>query len=183
MPNEFTLRLATPADSGPLARAAAELFADTFGAANQPEDLEAYLATAFSEERQRRELEDSNNRVLLALDEAAELSGYVHLRFGARPASTNLPNGSGIRPVEIARLYAGRRWHGRGLGAQLMDASLGAARAWRADVVWLGVWEHNPRAIAFYKKHGFRAVGEQWFMLGNDRQRDLVMAVQLTSVG
>lgn len=183
MPHEFTLRLATPADAGPLARAAAEFFTDTFGAANRREDLVAYLSTAFSEERQRRELEDSSNRVLLAIDEAGELSGYVQLRFGARPASAILPNGSATRGVEIARLYAGRQWHGRGLGARLMDASLSAARQWGADMVWLGVWEHNPRAIAFYKKHGFRVIGEQWFMLGTDRQRDLVMAVQLTSKG
>jgi len=183
MPNEFTLRLATPADAGILARAGAELFADTFGAENRPEDLAAYLSTAFSEEQQRRELEERGNRILLAIDAGGELSGYVHLRFGARPASTSMPNGSATRPVEIARLYAGRQWHGRGLGAQLMDASFAAARAWHADLLWLGVWEHNPRAIAFYKKHGFRAIGEQWFMLGTDRQRDLVMAVQLTSDG
>jgi len=41
--------------------------------------------------------------------------------------------------------------------------------------VWLGVWEHNPRALAFYRKFGFEAVGEQVFLLGNDPQRDLVM--------
>src|SRR5689334_8748760 len=82
MPNEFTLRLATPADAGILARAGAELFADTFGAENRPEDLAAYLSTAFSEEQQRRELEERGNRILLAIDAGGELSGYVHLRFG-----------------------------------------------------------------------------------------------------
>ena len=42
-----------------------------------------------------------------------------------------------------------------------------------ANVVWLGVWEHNPRAIRFYEKHGFTTAGEQPF--GKDPQRDLVM--------
>jgi len=41
--------------------------------------------------------------------------------------------------------------------------------------VWLGVWEHNPRAIAFYRKWGFEAVGEHVFVVGTDPQRDLVM--------
>ena len=50
------------------------------------------------------------------------------------------------------------------------------ARAGRggADQVWLGVWEHNPRAIAFYRKHGFVEVGAQVFQLGGDPQRGLV---------
>jgi len=47
-------------------------------------------------------------------------------------------------------------------------------------VLWLGVWERNARAIAFYRKQGFEVVGEQEFMLGADRQRDLVMARRLT---
>jgi ribosomal protein S18 acetylase RimI-like enzyme len=45
--------------------------------------------------------------------------------------------------------------------------------------VWLGVWEHNPRAIAFYKKYGFISVGEHPFPLGGDLQRDIVMAKPL----
>jgi ribosomal protein S18 acetylase RimI-like enzyme len=43
-------------------------------------------------------------------------------------------------------------------------------------VVWLGVWERNPKAIAFYKKFGFREVGAHVFPLGSDPQRDVVMA-------
>jgi GNAT superfamily N-acetyltransferase len=180
MPNDFTLRWATTADAGSLARAAAAFFTDTFAAVNRPEDMAAYLPTAFSEDQQRRELEDSSNRVLLAIDGAGDLTGYAHLRMGSRPATLEA---SATRPVEIARFYAGRQWHGRGLGARLMDASLDAAREWRADVVWLGVWEQNPRAIAFYKKQGFNVVGDQWFMLGADRQHDLVMALHLTTQG
>lgn len=183
MPNDFAFRGASPDDAGLLARAAAGFFTDTFGAANRPEDMAAYLATAFSEERQRTELADSANRVLLALDADGELAGYAHLRFGAHPSTCPLPNGDGARPAEIVRLYAGRQWHGRGLGAQLMDACLAISRECGADIIWLGVWEHNARAIAFYRKRGFQVIGEQSFLLGADRQRDLVMAAQLTSEG
>jgi ribosomal protein S18 acetylase RimI-like enzyme len=63
----------------------------------------------------------------------------------------------------------------------LMEAAISTAREWRADVLWLGVWERNDRAIAFYEKQGFRIVGAQDFMLGSDRQRDHVMARDLTS--
>ncbi len=56
-----------------------------------------------------------------------------------------------------------------------MRACLGEAIAAGADVVWLDVWERNPRAIAFYRKLGFAENGDHVFPLGNDPQRDIVM--------
>src|SRR5690348_17719349 len=103
MPNELTFRLATVADAAPLARAAATFFAETFGPDNRPQDMDAYLASAFSEERQRADLADPANRVLLALGSDGGLAGYVHLRLGATPASAPLP-ARAHRPIEIARL-------------------------------------------------------------------------------
>ncbi len=47
------------------------------------------------------------------------------------------------------------------------------------DVLWLGVWEHNPRAVAFYRKKGFRVVGDHVFQLGSDPQRDLIMTLEI----
>jgi GNAT superfamily N-acetyltransferase len=173
----LVLRRATTADAPRLAAAAAALFRDTFGAANRPEDMDAYLAHAFSETRQRAELSAFDERVWLALDGGEEIAGYVHVRLGARPPMGSAPS---ERPAEIARLYADRRWHGRGLGAALMDAAVATALEWGGDLLWLGVWEKNPRAIAFYAKHGFLDVGEQEFWLGADRQRDRVMARRLT---
>ena len=70
-------------------------------------------------------------------------------------------------------------WHGKGLAQALMDACIGELRRQNADAVWLGVWEHNPRAIAFYRKCGFTEVGEHVFVLGEDPQRDVVMVKPL----
>jgi ribosomal protein S18 acetylase RimI-like enzyme len=178
--DQITLRWATPDDAARLAHAAATFFADTFGPDNTPEDMSHYLASAFSERQQRAELEDPANRVLVALGGDNVVAGYVHLKLGTTPRDTAIPN-EAKKPMEIARLYADRRWHGQGLGGRLMNAAVKAAREWGADVIWLGVWERNARAIAFYRKHGFRVIGEQWFMLGADRQRDLVMARELTA--
>jgi len=175
----ITLRLGTPADSHDLARAAATFFLDTFGEANRREDMEAYLASAFSASRQRVDLADPDNRIWLART-PGEIAGYAHVRRNATPAA---PSISRRRAVEIARIYAGRQWHGRGLGARLLEACVSSAKEWGGELLWLGVWEHNPRAIAFYEKHGFQLVGEQPFLLGSDLQRDLVMARRLTNDG
>lgn len=174
----FSIRLATPDDALALAAAGSAFFRDTFGPANRPEDMEHYLTHAFSEARQRAELTESGARILLAIGSDGQIVGYVHLRLGAAPpATSSAPAG---RSAEIARLYAGRQWHGRGLGAALMEAALVTAAQWGAELIWLGVWERNARAIAFYAKHGFVDVGEQEFLLGSDRQRDRVMARRLT---
>ena len=44
-----------------------------------------------------------------------------------------------------------------------------------STTAWLGVWEHNPRAIAFYRKWGFTPVGEHCFAVGDDPQRDVIL--------
>jgi GNAT superfamily N-acetyltransferase len=168
------LRLATTNDAKMLAELAARLFKDTFGPDNDPEDMRAYLASAFSEERQFAELADERCMIWIALDPSDRPIGYATMRRGTR---TN-----GIvanQPAEVQRIYADRGWHGRGTGAALMAACVEQARAWRCDVLWLAVWERNPRAIAFYEKAGFRKVGRQTFVLGRDLQHDHVMARSL----
>lgn len=57
----------------------------------------------------------------------------------------------------------------------LMQSALLNLRQRDLDPVWLGVWEHNPRAISFYRKLGFTEVGEHIFQVGSDPQRDIIM--------
>lgn len=171
------MRIATRADAEGLASAARTFFRDTFGGANTAEDMEAYLSDSLSDAQVSAELSEPDSRVWLAMGAGGEIAGYVHVRQN-EPAGETLSWAS--RPVEIARLYADRRWHGQGVGAALMEKGIETALDWGADVLWLGVWERNARAIAFYEKQGFEVVGEQEFMLGMDRQRDLVMARRLT---
>ena len=64
-------------------------------------------------------------------------------------------------------------------GNHLMEACLNLARQGGHKVIWLGVWEHNPRAISFYEKWGFEKFGSHLFMLGNDLQTDLLMKKNL----
>jgi len=175
--DEILMRLAKPADAGALSCAAAKFFRDTFGAANRPEDLAAYLANAFSESRQRAELSDAKNRVWLATI-GEDILGYAHVRLASAQSGKVVAES---RQVEIARIYADQRWHGRGLGRALMRMCIATAQDWGAELLWLGVWEKNPRAIAFYEKNGFQVVGEQPFLLGAELQRDLVMARRLTN--
>jgi diamine N-acetyltransferase len=171
--SSIAIRRATPADAARLAAFASAAFVDTFGPHNRPEDMEAYLAESFGEAVQRSELEDPEVTVLLA-ENGRELAGYAMLRDG----DVATPVGS-ASAIEIARLYAGARWIGAGVGALLMRSCLNEARFLGKDTIWLGVWERNARAIAFYGRWGFADVGAQSFQLGGDLQSDRVMARQV----
>lgn len=56
-----------------------------------------------------------------------------------------------------------------------MRTTLETAAASGYRTLWLGVWERNPRAIAFYERWGFATVGSHVFRLGSDDQTDLIM--------
>ena len=165
-----TIRIATPEDAALLSELAASIFHATFAAENSPEDMKAYMDDAFTVERQTGEIADPRTTVFLAFVDG-EPAGYAKIHTGEAPACV-----AGDRPIELARLYADGRWHGRGVGAALLEACFDAARAGGFRTMWLGVWERNWRAIAFYRKWGFAECGSQVFQLGSDPQTDLVMS-------
>jgi ribosomal protein S18 acetylase RimI-like enzyme len=82
---------------------------------------------------------------------------------------------NGEKPIELVRLYVSRDSLGSGLGAALMQACIGEARRRGHQTLWLGVWEHNTRARAFYRRWNFREVGTHVFQLGDDPQTDILM--------
>jgi ribosomal protein S18 acetylase RimI-like enzyme len=85
----------------------------------------------------------------------------------------------GACPIEIARFYVHARWHGRGLAAPLMQSALDAIRTAGGDVAWLGVWEQNSRAIQFYHRQGFVAVGRTTYLFDGVPEDDLLLAAAL----
>jgi ribosomal protein S18 acetylase RimI-like enzyme len=169
-----TIRPATVNDAAALSLGATT-FRETFEGENTPDDIARYLAEAFTPEQQAAEISDPASVVLLAEHQngssRSELVGYAHLVSGDVPAAVRGP-----APMELKRIYVSCAWHGRGVAQSLMNASIDSARARGAQTLWLGVWERNPRAVAFYAKYGFARVGEHTFMLGADSQTDWLFA-------
>ena len=163
------IRPGTAADAATLAAFAARTFAETFAADNDAADMHAHLARAYGVAQQTAELTDPDIVTLLA-EQAERLVAYAQLRRGPPPACVAGPD-----PFELLRFYVDRAAHGTGLAQALMAAVQDAAYAAGARHLWLGVWEHNPRAIRFYVKCGFVDVGSHEFVLGADRQTDRVM--------
>lgn len=175
MSENITIRQASPDDAAMLRDLAYTTFWDAFHdhPENAPDDLAAYMEQAFSLEQVETELTDPTNIFLIAeIDNRA--AGYARLIKGSTEHGITAQ-----RPMELNRLYSHQKFLGLGVGPALMDACIARAKDEGCDVMWLGVWEFNPRAERFYTKHGFRTVGKHVFQLGSDAQTDLLMQKEI----
>ena len=168
------IRQATPADADVLLDLSIITLTEAFAHQNTEADFAAYVAEAFTAERIRNELADPGTTFWLAKHEA-EVVGYAKLR-SKTPKPRRL---AGKRSTEIQRLYVLNRAQGLGLGRKLMETCLQTARDEDFQTVFLGVWEKNFNAQAFYQHLGFQPCGWHYFQFGSDRQRDYWMSLDL----
>lgn len=174
MGSEIRIRLAEASDLPAVAGLATETFIETYAKDNDPDDIGTYVEATFSQARLRAELDDQSTRLLLAETDHG-LVAYAQLAVGSGADGL-----SAVAPAELARIYVRSSHHGRGLGRLLLDACLDQARAAGCDVLWLGVWERNMNAIAFYERMGFEHFGSHRFRLGSQAQTDLLMSLSLS---
>lgn len=146
-----------------------ETFYETFKDQNSEQNMETYLATSFSEEKLTDELSNPcSTFYLLYVDE--KLAGYLKLNTDDAQ-SENMGN----EALEIERIYVLGSFQKMGLGKILMVHALNIAKQQHKNKVWLGVWEKNGNAIAFYEKSGFVKTGSHSFIMGDEEQRDFIM--------
>ncbi len=172
---QLRIRFADAVDAETLAEIGRKSFYDAFAKDNTPEDMAAYLAEAFSVEQVTKEIADAKN-LFLIVEIDGQPAGYAKLRVNEAP-----PAVTGKKPIEIERFYILQNWHGRGSAQSLMQRCLEEAKQHGHQTIFLGVWEHNQRAIAFYHKCGFVKVGEHPFLLGSDLQTDWLMQYEIES--
>ena len=165
------VRIATEADAELLAKLGWETFYDAF--ANNPmmpaDDLKTYLEQAFTAEAVAGEMADPKAVYLIA-EVSGAAAGYAKLM-----TDTSDPQIKTARPVKLKRLYVQQSFVGAEVGPALMERCLQESAARDQDVMWLTVWEHNPRAQAFYRKWGFTECGTIDFLVGKSVMNDLVM--------
>jgi ribosomal protein S18 acetylase RimI-like enzyme len=175
MSDQIKIRVAQSEDAEMLTDLSYKTFWDAFHAhpKNAPEDLADYMRNAFNPEQTKRELSEENSIFLVAEIEN-EPVGYAKVMLGSRE-----PEITGEKTIELNRLYSKQEFLGKGVGAKLMEECFRIAGKFGCDVMWLGVWEFNPRAQKFYEKYGFRKVGKHVFQLGSDAQIDLLMQKEI----
>lgn len=169
----MVIRHGVASDASLLAALARHTFFDTFAATNGAGDMAIHLERAYGVAQQAAELADPCIITLL-VEQGGDVIGYAQLREGEVPDCV-----AGPGAIELWRFYLLREWHGQGIAQALMEQVRAEAVARGAATLWLGVWDQNPRAQAFYRKCGFVDVGEHVFLFGTDPQCDRVMAATL----
>ncbi|HJV89713.1 MAG TPA: GNAT family N-acetyltransferase [Holophagaceae bacterium] len=162
------IREATPADAAQVAALARQSFTETFADDNTSEDLALFLDSAYGVTQQGTELRDPAWTTWIAAVDGVPLA-FAQMKRGPAEACV-----TGPAPVELNRLYVLASAKGRGLGRALMATVMARAKAEGFRTLWLGVWEHNVKAQAFYRRWPFRDVGSHTFMVGTDPQTDRI---------
>jgi len=160
-------------DAAELADFAARTFEEAFSEDNDPENLQAHLSTNYGLEQQAAELADTDVTTILVRSKEV-LTAYAQIRLSPPPPCVTYAS-----PIELHRFYVDRQAHGTGLASSLMLEVHRAVREFGGSHIWLGVWERNARAIAFYKKAKFVDVGSQFYLVGADRQVDRVLVASV----
>ena len=146
-----------------------ETFDETFRHQNSPENMKAYLEKAFTLQQLEKEwVNDSSRFFFLYHDD--ELAGYLKVNVDEAQSEA-----MGEDALEIERIYIRNKHQKRGLGKMLFNKALEVALDLGKQKVWLGVWEKNENALAFYQKLGFVQQGQHSFYMGNEEQIDLIM--------
>lgn len=168
----FSIRQCTVADAEALSALSARLFTETYGPTHREPELSRYLARSFAVEGVRTTIEDDGVAMFIAEVPDGRAIGYAYVRTSPDPP----PGVSGERVYEIVRFYVDGAFHGRGVGAALMQECVDETRRRGADTVWLQVWSEAPWAIGFYERMGFTVVGSAKFYFGEQIGDDHVMA-------
>ncbi|WP_409300371.1 GNAT family N-acetyltransferase [Peribacillus sp. SCS-155] len=150
-----------------------ETFNDTFKDQNSPENMEAYLDKAFNVKQLEKELSNSSSEFFFVYVNN-EVAGY--LKVNADEAQSEI---MGDESLEIERIYIRNKFQKQGLGKYLLNKAMDIALERGKKKIWLGVWEKNENAIAFYKKMGFVQTGAHSFYMGDEEQIDFIMTKTL----
>ena len=148
-------------------------FIEAFEKDNKPEDFKIYLDSAFREETLYKELQDINSAYYFIYMESS-LVGYIKLNENEAQSDIN-----DINSIELERIYVLAEFQGHGIGEWVLRQVISIAKVKNRSYVWLGVWEHNPKAIKFYQRMGFYKFGTHPYFIGNDEQTDWLMRLDI----
>jgi ribosomal protein S18 acetylase RimI-like enzyme len=169
----INLKKGTLEDLQTLQEISYETFNETFKDQNSPENMNAYLERAFNLKQLKKELSHTSSQFYFVYFNN-EVAGYLKV-------STNDAQSEemGDESLEIERIYVKNEFQKLGLGKYLLNKAVEIAMECNKKKIWLGVWEKNENAIAFYKKTGFVQTGTHTFFMGDEEQIDFIMTKTL----
>jgi diamine N-acetyltransferase len=150
-----------------------DTFMETFKEQNSPENMNAYLERAFNRNQLEKEISNPASQFFFVYFHD-EVAGYLKVNINDAQSEQ-----MGEESLEIERIYIKSTFQKHGLGKYLFNKALEIAQELQKKKIWLGVWERNENAIAFYKKMGFVQTGTHSFIMGDEEQLDFIMTKTL----
>jgi ribosomal protein S18 acetylase RimI-like enzyme len=150
-----------------------QTFTETFAEHNTKSDMQKYTSDNLNIKKLTEEFNTINSEFYFIRFEN-KVIGY--LKLNSSESQTEFHNDNAL---EIERIYVLKEFHGKHIGKLLLEKAIDIAKEKQRDYIWLGVWENNEKAIAFYNKHGFIKYDKHIFKLGNDEQTDIMMKLIL----
>ncbi|XZO07567.1 GNAT family N-acetyltransferase [Weissella paramesenteroides] len=157
-------------DINELQKVSVETFYDTFADQNTEKNMQDYLSNSYNLETLTEELKNKNSFFYFVLSDEDDIMGYLKLNINDAQSEDDFENA-----LEIERIYIRKEFQKQGLGKILYNIALTKATELEKQRIWLGVWEFNQNAKAFYQHLGFEFVGSHIFNMGADPQTDLIM--------
>lgn len=157
-------------DINELQKVSVETFYDTFADQNTEKNMQDYLSNSYNFETLTEELKNKNSFFYFVLNDEDNIMGYLKLNINDAQSEDDFENA-----LEIERIYIRKEFQKQGLGKVLYNIALTKATELEKQRIWLGVWEFNQNAKAFYQHLGFEFVGSHIFNMGADPQTDLIM--------
>lgn len=150
-----------------------ETFNDTFKDQNSPENMKDYLDKAFNTKQLEKELSNPSSEYFFIYHQQ-EVAGYLKVNMGDAQTEE-----MGENALEVERIYIKKDFQKHGLGKHMLHKAIDIAKKHHKNEIWLGVWEKNENAIAFYKRMGFVQKGAHSFYMGDEEQVDYIMTKTL----
>ncbi|MCM3677157.1 GNAT family N-acetyltransferase [Peribacillus simplex] len=169
----INIKKCTLEDSRKLQEISYETFNETFKHQNSPENMNVYLERAFNLKQLEKELSNISSQFFFVYFDN-EVAGYLKVNTNDAQSEE-----MGAESLEIERIYIKKKFQKHGLGKYLLNKAMEIAMESNKKKIWLGVWEKNENAIAFYKKLGFVQTGAHSFFMGDEEQMDLIMTKTL----
>lgn len=170
---DYTIRPVTTDDVAELQKISRETFKVTFDPFTAPYDMAHFLDEDYATDVLISEIENPNSRFFFLLV-GDKIVGYLKVNVGDAQKEHLKENA-----LELQRIYLRSNFQHKGLGNILFDYAEKIARDEKKDYMWLGVYEKNINAQHFYKRHGFKRVGQHVFQVGDDLQIDWLLLKKL----
>jgi ribosomal protein S18 acetylase RimI-like enzyme len=168
MEKEIKYRYAVPSDALRLSILFQTVYITTYGFEGVSNEYASFISKRFAPQYIENTITNGQDSIIVAtLNE--NLVGVAEIDFN-RPC----PIGN-VEEPELGKLYVLDAFFGRGIGYNLMNEVEKTARANGHKQVWLEVWDENPRAIAFYERQGYQAIGTVPFPMDDNTYTNIVM--------